>query len=144
MELQQPNKSTVSVKSVKLVHLNFIQKDNPINMENMDISLGFNASYNKLEDNNTIQFNLGIQLKLFQEDDNKNKIDIGIMQFHLAGIFYFEYNIDKALFRNLISILYSYLRPIAAQISVMAKLPPLDLPILNFAEINTDDIEEEE
>lgn len=143
MELQQPKKSTVSVKSVKLTQLNFIQKNNLINMEGIGIDLGFNASYNKLEDNNTIQFNLGIQLKLFQEDDNKNKIDIGIMQFHLAGIFYFEYNIDKALFRNLISILYSYLRPIAAQISVMAKLPPLDLPILNFAEINTDDIEEE-
>ncbi|MBW5381891.1 hypothetical protein [Brachyspira pilosicoli] len=143
MELQQPKKSTVSVKSVKLTQLNFIQKNNLINMEGIGIDLGFNASYNKLEDNNTIQFNLGIQLKLFQEDDNKNKIDIGIMQFHLAGIFYFEYNIDKALFRNLISILYSYLRPIAAQISVMAKLPPLDLPILNFAEINIDDIEEE-
>ncbi|MEI0478551.1 hypothetical protein [Brachyspira pulli] len=143
MELQQPKKSSVSVKSVKLTQLNFIQKDNPINMETMGIGLGFNASYSKLDDDNTIQFNLGIQLKLSQEDDSNNKIDLGIMQFHLAGIFSFEDGIDKKLFRNLISILYSYLRPIAAQISVMAKLPPLDLPILNFSEINTDNIEEE-
>lgn len=142
MELQQPKKSTVSVKSVKLTQLNFIQKDNPINMETMGIGLGFNASYSKLDDDNTIQFNLGIQLKLSQEDDSKNKIDLGVMQFHLAGIFSFEDGIDKKLFRNLISILYSYLRPIAAQISVMAKLPPLDLPILNFSEIDPNDIKE--
>ena len=143
METLQPKKSTVSVKSVKLVELNFIQKDNPINLENMDIALGFNASYSKLDGDNTIQFDLGIQLKLFQEDGNKNKIDLGIMQFHLAGIFSFKNGIDKKLFINLMSILYSYLRPIAAQISVMAKLPPLDLPILNFSEIDTDDIKEE-
>lgn len=142
MDTLQPKKSSVSVKSVKLVQLNFIQKNNPINLENMDIGLGFNASYSKLDSDNTIQFNLGIQLKLFQEDANKDNIDLGIMQFHLAGIFSFENGIDKKLFINLMSILYSYLRPIAAQISVMAKLPPLDLPILNFSEINPDDIEE--
>ena len=143
--LQQPKKSTVSVKSVKLTRLNFIQKDNPINIESMGIDLGFKASYSKLknlDDDNTIQFNLGIQLKLFQEDNN-NKIDLGIMQFNVSGIFSFKNGIDKKLFINLISILYSYLRPIAAQISVMSKLPPLDLPILNFSEINPDDIKEE-
>ncbi|AEM20657.1 hypothetical protein Bint_0021 [Brachyspira intermedia PWS/A] len=85
----------MSVKSVKLTQLNFIQKDNPINMETIGIGLGFNASYSILDDNNTIQFNLGIQLKLFQEDDNKNKIDLGIMQFRLAGIFSFKNGIDK-------------------------------------------------
>ena len=129
-----------------------------IKLEN-DINNSYKQYY--IEDTNILNTeidNTYFNLKILQQDfvpmdeevlirryefTNNNKIDLGIMQFHLAGIFSFEDGIDKKLFRNLISILYSYLRPIAAQISVMAKLPPLDLPILNFSEINTDNIEEE-
>lgn len=32
----------------------------------------------------------------------------------------------------MVAIIYSYLRPIVLQMTVMAKLPPLDLPPANF------------
>ena len=141
---QQPNKSTVSVKSIKLAQLNFMQKNNLINKDTIGLDLGFNTSYQKIKSENTsIQFNFGIQLKLSQKDDNNNKINIGVIQAYIIGLFDYENELDKKLFPNLASILYSYLRPIVAQISVMAKLPPIDLPILNLSKIKVDEIIEE-
>lgn len=141
---QQPNKSTVSVKSIKLAQLNFMQKSNLINKDTIGLDLGFNTSYQKIKSENTsIQFNFGIQLKLSQKDDNNNKINIGVIQAYIIGLFDYENELDKKLFPNLASILYSYLRPIVAQISVMAKLPPIDLPILNLSKIKVDEIIEE-
>lgn len=141
---QQPNKSTVSVKSIKLAQLNFMQKNNLINKDTIGLDLGFNTSYQKIKSENaSIQFNFGIQLKLSQKDDNNNKINIGVIQAYIIGLFDYENELDKKLFPNLASILYSYLRPIVAQISVMAKLPPIDLPILNLSKIKVDEIIEE-
>lgn len=47
--------------------------------------------------------------------------------------------IDK-LIKNIAAILYSYLRPLIAQMTVMSKLPPLDLPPLNFTDIDYIDL----
>lgn len=141
---QQPKKSSVSVKSIKLAQLNFIQKSNLINKETIGIDLSINASYQKIKSENTsIQFNFGMQLKLSQKNDNNAEINIGVIQAHVIGLFDYENELDKKLFPNLASILYSYLRPIVAQISVMAKLPPIDLPILNLGKIKVDEIIEE-
>ena len=79
-----------------------------------------------------------------QEDDDNNKINIGAIQAHVIGLFDYENELDEKLFPNLASILYSYLRPIVAQISVMAKLPPIDLPILNLSKIKVDEIKDKE
>ena len=143
-ELQQPKKSSVSIRSIKLAQLNFIQKNNLINKESIGLDLGFSVSYQKIKPENTsIQFNFGMQLKLSQKNDNSSEINIGVIQAHVIGLFDYKNELDKKLFPNLASILYSYLRPIVAQISVMAKLPPIDLPILNLSKIKVDEIIEE-
>ena len=42
---------------------------------------------------------------------------------------------NEKYLNNAVAILYSYLRPLVAQMTVMAKLPPLDLQPLNFENI---------
>ena len=143
--LQQTKKSSVSVRSIKLAKLNFIQNSNLIDKESIGLDLGFNASYQKIKSESTsIQFNFGMQLKLIQKNDNDSEINIGVIHAHVIGLFDYENELDEKLFPNLASILYSYLRPIVAQISVMAKLHPIDLPILNLSKIKVDEIKDKE
>lgn len=45
---------------------------------------------------------------------------------------------DEALLKNAVAISYSYLRPLIAQMTVMSKLPPLDLQPLDFSHFNVE------
>ena len=42
---------------------------------------------------------------------------------------------DERYLNNVVAIIYSYLRPIVAQMTIMAKTRPLDLPPLSFENI---------
>ena len=51
-------------------------------------------------------------------------------------------NFDKKYLHNIVAIMYSYLRPMVAQVTVMAKLPPLDIPPMNFSKIVIGEVED--
>lgn len=131
--------SEFSIKFIKLVRLNFKQKENLFNKNEIKLDLGLSSSFSKLPEGNSIQLDLGIRLKLLQENNN-NDIEIGTIEVGIAGIFIYNNEINHKLLPNLASILYSYSRPIVAQISVMAKLPPIDLPVLDLSKIEVKEI----
>lgn len=138
---KQHENSKFSIKSIKLARLDFEQKKNIDNMDIIETNLGLNSYFFKIpEKNSDIQLNLGMQLKLFENNDG-NKANIGIIESEILGIFSCDGEINQKLLPNLTSILYSYLRPIVAQISIMAKLPPIDLPILNLSKIEVREID---
>ncbi|WP_300755242.1 hypothetical protein [uncultured Brachyspira sp.] len=135
-------KSEIELKSLKLMELNFYQGNDPIIMDSVDMDLSLEASYLLKKEENTLQFNLSIALRLHQSVDIDKIIDIGVIQSKISGIFIYDGKVNEEIFPSLASILYSYLRPIVAQISVMAKLPPIDLPILDLSKIKADKIKE--
>ena len=134
--LKQHENSNFAIKEIKLVKANFYQKNNLINDNEISIGLSIGSFYSIRKDiKNAIQLNLSADIELFQEDENKDNTIV-------VGIFEYKNDISEKLLPNLASILYSYIRPIVAQFSVMAKLPPIDLPILNLSKIEVKHIEE--
>lgn len=85
-----------------------------------------------LQDGNAYIVQLEVNLQI-GEDDNKLFIVEAILG---CVIEFLDSNKENEKYlNNVIAILYSYLRPLVAQMTVMAKLPPLDLPPLNFENI---------
>lgn len=141
--LKQYENSNFAIKEIKLVKANFYQKNNLINDNEISIGLSIGSFYSIRKDiKNAIQLNLSADIELFQEDENKDNIPIATVETIVVGIFEYKNDISEKLLPNLASILYSYIRPIVAQFSVMAKLPPIDLPILNLSKIEVKHIEE--
>ncbi|KLI13515.1 hypothetical protein [Brachyspira hyodysenteriae] len=141
--VKQHENSTFSITEIKLVKANFYQKNNILNRDEIAISLNMGSYYSTRKDiENSIQLNLSVDIELFQENENKDNISIATVETIVVGIFEYKNNISEKLLPNLVSILYSYIRPIVAQFSVMAKLPPIDLPILNLSKIEVKHIEE--
>lgn len=60
----------------------------------------------------------------------------------IIGAIEVEIGFDEIYLNNMVAIIYSYLRPIVAQMTVMAKLPPLDLPPANFENFKVEIIKE--
>lgn len=141
--LKQHENSNFAIKEIKLVKANFYQKNNLINDNEISIGLSMGSFYSIRKDiKNAIQLNLSADIELFQEDENKDNIPIATVETIVVGIFEYKNDISEKLLPNLASILYSYIRPIVAQFSVMAKLHPIDLPILNLSKIEVKHIEE--
>lgn len=127
---QQPKKSEFDIKLIKLMYLNFKQNEKEINKREIRVNMTMKAFYSRLAHNN-IQLNLNIKIALVQN----NNLDIGTIDSTIIGVFGYKDKINEELMPNLVSILYSYLRPIVAQLSIMSKLPPIDLPIINLSNI---------
>ena len=141
--LQLLEESQFSIKKIKIVKFNFQQKDNLINKNTFGMDFNIGSFYSNIkEEKNTIQLNLILNIELFQENENNCKVIIADIETIIVGIFEYKNYISEKLLPNLASILYSYIRPIVAQFSVMAKLPPIDLPILNLSKIDVKHIEE--
>lgn len=141
--LQLLEESQFSIKKIKIVKFNFQQKDNLINKNPIGMDFNIGSFYSNIKDKkNTIQLNLILNMELFQENENNCKVTIADIETIVAGMFEYKNDISEKLLPNLVSILYSYIRPIVAQFSVMAKLPPIDLPILNLSKIEVKHIEE--
>ena len=128
--LQQPKKSEFDIKFIKLISLNFEQNQKEINKNEIKVNMTMKAFYSRLAHSN-IQLNLNVKISLEQN----HNYDIGTIDSTIIGIFGYKDKINEELMPNLVSILYSYLRPIVAQLSIMSKLPPIDLPIINLSNI---------
>lgn len=143
---KQPKESEFDIKLIKLIKLNFEHKENIKNIDEFSLDVGLRPEYIKNED--LIQFYLYVKIDLYQnvkidlyQNDNENKkIEICSIESQIAGMFGYNKEIDKKLLPNIASILYSYLRPIISQLSIMAKIPPIDLPILNLSDIEVKEI----
>lgn len=85
-----------------------------------------------LQDDNAYIVQLEVNLQI-GEDNSKLFIVEAILG---CVIEFLDSNKENEKYlNNAVAILYSYLRPLVAQMTVMAKLPPLDLQPLNFENI---------
>lgn len=133
---KQPKESEFDIKLIKLIKLNFEHKENIKNIDEFSLDVGLRPEYMKVEE--LIQFCLYVKIDLYQNENRK--IEICSIESQIAGMFGYKGQIDKKLLPNIASILYSYLRPIISQLSIMAKIPPIDLPILNLSDIEVKEI----
>lgn len=140
--IQPPHeKSLFSIKTIRVVDFSFKQINNVINgLDNYQIDYRINPKYCYLENNsNMIQLNFIMKTIVFQKKETEKVV---ICEFNVGVVGVFSYKgdkINKKLLPNLVSILYSYSRPLVAQLSAMAKLPPVDLPILDLSDINVEE-----
>ena len=128
----QPNTS-FQIKSIQLRKFDFEQIKGLKDIENIELEQGIDAKYEK-KDNTYIIF-LGHQIKLKQKENLIYTVNSMIM-----GHIEVKENFDPKYLNNVVAILYSYLRPMVAQVTVMAKLPPLDLPPMNFIDLKLEEI----
>lgn len=138
---KQPKESEFDIKLIKLIKLNFEHKENIKNIDELSLDVGLRPEYIKIEE--LIQFNLYVKIDLYQKDNENKKIEICSIESQIVGMFGYKNQIDEKLLPNIASILYSYLRPIISQLSIMAKIPPIDLPILNLSDIEVKEIKKE-
>ena len=97
---------------------------------NIGIKTGTNISYSKKEEDNIILTELNIKIDLMMSYKILAHIESTII-----GLFKFKNGFDEIMINNIAAMLYSYLRPIVAQMSVMSKIIPIDLPPLNFSNL---------
>lgn len=138
---KQPKESEFDIKLIKLIKLNFEHKENIKNIDEFSLDVGLRPEYIKIKE--LIQFNLYVKIDLYQKDNENKKIEICSIESQIVGMFGYKNQIDEKLLPNIASILYSYLRPIISQLSIMAKIPPIDLPILNLSDIEVKEIKKE-
>lgn len=132
--VSQPSESAISIEYIQVIDFKF----NLINNMNSDIEIandigiktGTNISYSKKEEDNLILTELNIKIDLMMSDNILAHIESTII-----GLFKFKNEFDERMINNIAAMLYSYLRPIVAQMSVMSKIIPIDLPPLNFSNL---------
>ena len=130
----QPNTS-FKIKTIQLRKFDFEQTKGLENGNLLELEQGIDARYKKNKNLYTIF--VGTTLEIKQED---------ILIYTVKSVIMSEIEVierfDPQLLNNIVAILYSYLRPMVAQVTVMAKLPPLDLPPMNFTDLKMEELEE--
>lgn len=131
-----PSKSAISIEYIQVADFKFSLVNNLMNKDieianniNIDIETGTNISYSKKEDN-LILTELKIKMDLIMSENILAHIESTVI-----GLFKFKNEFDERMVNNIAAMLYSYLRPIVAQMSVMSKILPIDLPPLNFSNL---------
>lgn len=133
--VSQPSESAISIEYIQVVDFKFNLINNLMNSDieianNIGIKTGTNISYSKKEEDNLILTELNIKIDLMMSDKILAHIESTII-----GLFKFKNGFDEIMINNIAAMLYSYLRPIVAQMSVMSKIIPIDLPPLNFSNL---------
>lgn len=85
-----------------------------------------------LQDDNAYTVQLEVDLQIGEDDD---KLFVVKSVLGCAIEFLSSSKENEKYLNNAVAILYSYLRPLVAQMTTMAKLPSLDLQPLNFEDI---------
>lgn len=133
--VSQPSESAISIEYIQVVDFKFNLINNLMNSNieianDIGIKTGTNISYSKKEEDNLILTELNIKIDLMMSDNILAHIESTII-----GLFKFKNEFDERMINNIAAMLYSYLRPIVAQMSVMSKIIPIDLPPLNFSNL---------
>ena len=133
--VSQPSESAISIEYIQVDNFKFNLITNLMNnnieiANDIGIKTGTNISYSKREDDNLILAELNIKIDLMMSDYILAHIESNII-----GLFKFKNEFNEKMINNIAAMLYSYLRPIVAQMSVMSKIMPIDLPPLNFSNL---------
>ncbi len=129
--VSQPSESAISIEYIQVVDFKFNLINSNIEIANdIGIKTGTNISYSKKEEDSLILTELNIKIDLMMSDNILARIESTII-----GLFKFKNEFDERMINNIAAMLYSYLRPIVAQMSVMSKILPVDLPPLNFSNL---------
>lgn len=145
----QPKLSEFSIGQIRVINFNFKQLNDVSNGDTIYLNTGLTAEYIHQKESRKIQPVLSIQVIMSKGEKTDNvvddKNDIAVFKGRIVGdVSYTADELDEKILPNIMSILYSYLRPVVAQMSVMAKLPPVDLPILDLRNIVVRKIENNE
>ena len=133
--VSQPSQSAISIEYIQVVDFKFNLITNLMNnnieiANDIGIKTGTNISYNKKEEDKLILAELNIKIDLMMSD-----YILAYIESNIIGLFKFKNEFDERMINNIAAMLYSYLRPIVAQMSVMSKIMPIDLPPLNFSNL---------
>lgn len=133
--VSQPSESAISIEYIQVIDFKFNLINNLMNSNieianDIGIKTGTNISYSKKEEDNLILTELNIKIDLMMSNNILAHIESTII-----GLFKFKNEFDERMINNIAAMLYSYLRPIVAQMSIMSKIIPIDLPPLNFSNL---------
>lgn len=118
--------SNFEIKTIQLKKFDFEQTGELKKRTSINLAQAIGAIAKKESEN---QYN--IQLDVDLSFRQKNEV-VFYIQSRILGIIEVGDGFKETLLSNMVAIMYSYLRPMVAQMTTMAKLPPLDLPPVNF------------
>ena len=122
--------NTFKIKTIQLKKFDFEQTGKLVVDKKKEINLTQKiGAIAKQENTNSYILQLNVDMAFKQDEQDLFFIDSVIV-----GAIEVGKNFDEKLLNNMVAIMFSYLRPIVAQMTVMAKLPPLDLQPVNFEE----------
>lgn len=120
--------NTFKIKTIQLKKFDFEQTGKLVADKKKEINLEQKiGAIAKQETTNIyiIQLNANIFFK-------QNEQDLFFIKAIIIGAIEVGKDFEEKSLNNMVAIMFSYLRPIVAQMTVMAKLPPLDLQPANF------------
>jgi len=120
----QPNNS-FKIKTIQIKKFDFCQTEKLI--KNKQIKLEQTIKANAKKDDN--QYAIQVNIKLLAKQDEKTLFYVKSI---IIAIIEVEASFQEDYLNNMVAIIYSYLRPMVAQMTAMAKLPLLDLPPMNL------------
>lgn len=126
IKMQFQNDVAFQIKTIQIQKFDFEQIDRLVPKKQIAVQLGVGSIAEK-KDKNTYIIQTDIDISFLQTEKK-----VFYIKFSIIAIIAVEPNFDEKFLNDMVAIMYSYLRPLAAQMTVMAKLPPLDLPPLNF------------
>lgn len=122
--------NTFKIKTIQLKKFDFEQTGKLVVDKKKEINLTQKiGAIAKQENTNSYILQLNVDMAFKQDEQDLFFIDSVIV-----GAIEVGKNFDEKLLNNMVAIMFSYLRPIVAQMTVMAKLPPLDLQPVSFEE----------
>ena len=122
--------NTYKIKTIQLKKFDFEQTGKLVADKKKEINLEQKiGAIAKQETTNIyiIQLNANIFFK-------QNEQDLFFIKAIIIGAIEVGKDFEEKSLNNMVAIMFSYLRPMVAQMTAMAKLPPLDLPPVSFEE----------
>lgn len=120
--------NTFKIKTIQLKKFDFEQTGELASNKKAEISLSQKiGALAKQESANIYIIQLNVDMFFKQ-----NEQDLFFIKSAIIGVIEVGKDFEKKLLNNMVAIMFSYLRPMVAQMTVMAKLPPLDLPPVSF------------
>lgn len=127
MSVVKPHNS-FKIKTIQLKKFDFEQTGELGQKKKINLNQGIGAVAKKESENEyIIRLNIDLSFK-------QGELEVFYIKSDIIGMIQVESNFDENLLNNMVAIMYSYLRPMVAQMTTMAKLPPLDLPPVSFEE----------
>lgn len=124
-KLQVHLSNVFKIRTIRIMEFNFKQVGELTQSKKIEVKQGIGVDATKDKNIYTLQSKIDILLL-------QDKKEMFYVKSAIIGVIDVEQNFDEKFLSNMVAIMYSYLRPLVAQMTVMAKLPPLDLPPLNF------------